>query len=414
MDVQIDLLMTELSRLLKVDDNQGIIALIPRIRSLDIEIPDSLYFLEARALFRTVDALSARDRLIVYLANTGRDGRYYDQATELLLSVKEQAEIQEKKRQEQERLRRLELSKSAEKARTLRLRDAQRNLQQLGFRLALETGKFDNPTREALAVYQIRHGLTVNGDVTDETLESLRNAVPDTHNCDGLARYARTPQDWDIPINAIPALAAVPACNEALRQYPEVVRFQIQYARALLASGRSNDALSAVKPTARLGYPAAEVLIATMHERGLFTPKGKPDLVSALRWYRLAEEKDYPQAQMKLGEFTESGLAGIPRSLSGAMAWYRKAADQGYPPAQVLMGQRFMAGKGVKKNNKTAHRWFSLAAEQSYPPAEYKLGELYERGRGVKRDKATAIEWYRKASNHGHAEASAKLKRLGG
>lgn len=75
LDVQVDLLMTELSRLLKVDDNQGIIELIPRIRSLDIEIPDALYFLEARALFRTGDALGARDRLVVYLANTGRDGR---------------------------------------------------------------------------------------------------------------------------------------------------------------------------------------------------------------------------------------------------------------------------------------------------------------------------------------------------
>ncbi len=413
MDVQIDLLMTELSRLLKVDDNQGIIALIPKIRSLDIEIPDSLYFLEARALFRTGDALSARDRLIVYLANTGRDGRYYDQATELLLSVKEQAEIQEQKREEQERVRRLELSKSAEKARTLRLRDAQRNLQQLGFRLAFETGKFDNPTREALAVYQIRHGLKVNGNITDETLDSLRSAVPDTHNCDGLARYARTPQDWDIPVKAIPALAAVPACNQALRKYPEVVRFQIQYARSLLASGRSNDALSAITPTARLGYPAAEVLIASMHEKGLFTAKGKPDLVSALRWYKLAEEKNYPRAQMKIGEFTESGLAGVTRSQSGAMVWYRKAADQGYPPAQVLMGKRSMTGKGVKRDNKSAYRWFSLAAKQEYPPAEYNLGELYERGRGVKRNKATASEWYRKASDHGHPEASAKLKRLG-
>ncbi|MBQ74667.1 MAG: hypothetical protein CMQ20_06530, partial [Gammaproteobacteria bacterium] len=64
--------MTELSRLRKIDDNGGIIELIPRIRALDIEIPDSLYFLEARALFRIGRALTARDQLVVYLANTGR------------------------------------------------------------------------------------------------------------------------------------------------------------------------------------------------------------------------------------------------------------------------------------------------------------------------------------------------------
>ena len=61
-EVQVDLLMTELSNLLREDNNQGIIELIPRIRALDIQIPDSLNFLEARALFRTGKALAARDR----------------------------------------------------------------------------------------------------------------------------------------------------------------------------------------------------------------------------------------------------------------------------------------------------------------------------------------------------------------
>ena len=40
-DVQVDLLMTKLSNLLKVDDNEGIIELIPQLRALEIEIPDS-------------------------------------------------------------------------------------------------------------------------------------------------------------------------------------------------------------------------------------------------------------------------------------------------------------------------------------------------------------------------------------
>ena len=97
LDVQVDLLMTELSRLLKIDDNEGIIELIPRVRALDIKIPDSLYFLEARALYRIGEALTARDRLVVYLASTGRNGRYYEQATELLLAVTVEADIQERK-----------------------------------------------------------------------------------------------------------------------------------------------------------------------------------------------------------------------------------------------------------------------------------------------------------------------------
>jgi|TARA_B100001964_G_C14260972_1_gene615505 TPR repeat protein len=414
LDVQVDLLMTELSRLLKIDDNEGIIALIPRIRALDIEIPDSLYFLEARALFRIGKALTARDQLVVYLANTGRDGRYYEQATELLLAVKEEADIQERKQAEQTRLRRIELAKSIKKARNLRIREAQRNLQQLGFRLAVENGEFNNPTREALAVYQIRHGLQVNGDITDETLEKLKNSVPESHNCDGLARYASKPQEWGIPISQIPAQVAVTACNEALRQFPEVIRFQIQYARSLLAAGRANDALAAIEPAARLGYPAAEYLVASMHERGLLSANSKPDMANALRWYKYAQAKQYPRALLKMAGLTEQGKAGISRSSAAATKLYLQAADLGHPPALVIAGNKYVSGRGVKRDYAKALHLYTSAAELSYPEAEFKVGEMYERGRGVKRNKTSAKAWYRRASAQGHAAAQLKLERLDG
>ena len=412
--VQVDLLMTELSRLRKIDDNGGIIELIPRIRALDIEIPDSLYFLEARALFRIGRALTARDQLVVYLANTGRDGRYYEQATELLLAVKEEADIQERKQAEQERIRRIELAKSIKKARNLRIREAQRNLQQLGFRLAIENGEFNNHTREALAVYQIRHDLEVSGDITDETLEMLKGSVPEADNCDGLARYASKPKEWGIPISQIPAQVAVTACNEALRLYPEVIRFQIQYARSLLAGGRANDALTAIEPAARLGYPAAEYLVASMHELGLLSANAKPDMANALRWYKYAQAKKYPRALLKMAELTEQGKAGLSRSSEVATNLYLQAADLGHPPALVIAGNKYVAGRGVKRDYAEALKLYTAAAELNYPEAEFKVGEMYERGRGVKRNTASAKAWYRRASNRGHVTAQAKLKRLGG
>ena len=297
LDVQVDLLMTELSTLLKVDDNQGIINLIPRIRSLDIEIPDSLSFLEARALYRTGQALAARDRLVVYLANTGRKGRYYDQATELLLSVKEEAEVQEKRRREQERMRQEELARSAEKARTLRIREAQTHLQQLGFRNAVVNGEFSKATREAVAVYQIRRDLDVNGRVTDETLESLKAEVPEKHNCDALARYARGNEEWSIPIKDIASQAAIPACNEALRLNPDVIRFQIQYTRALLSAGRYGDAMNAIQLAARLGYPAGQYVMGETYERGKGVKRNKE---TARSWYRRAGNQGHTPSAIKL------------------------------------------------------------------------------------------------------------------
>ncbi|MFT4711876.1 MAG: TPR repeat protein [Candidatus Azotimanducaceae bacterium] len=414
LDVQVDLLMTELSNLLKVDDNQGIINLIPRIRSLDIEIPDSLSFLEARALYRTGQALAARDRLVVYLANTGRDGRYYDQATVLLLSVKAEAEIQEERRREQERMRQEELAKSAEKAQILRVRDAQLHLQQLGFRQAVVDGNFSKPTREAVAIYQIRRDLNVNGRVTDETLESLKAEVPKDHNCDALARYARENTEWSIPIPQIASQAAIPACNDALRLNSDVVRFQIQYTRALLSAGRFGDAMNAIQRAARLGYPAAETTIGWMHERGGLSDKGKPDYESALHWYQLAAQKDYPTAMMSIAGFTEKGQGGIKRSEEQAVAWYRQAANLGHPPAQLKLGEKYQTGKGVKRDYAIALQWIGRAAEADYPAGQYLMGETYERGRGVKRNKDTARSWYRRASNQGHTPSAIKLKKLGG
>ena len=411
LEVQVDLLMTELRRLLEVDDNQGIIELIPRIRALDIDIPDSLYFLEARALYRTGQALSARDRLLVYLKNTGREGRYYDQASELLLSVREQADREEARRREEDRLAREALKRSEEKARTLRIHEAQRYLDQLGFPLD-ESGDFNKPTREALAVYQIRRDLTVNGDVTDETLEHLKADVPDQDNCDALAHYPRVPTDYGINISEIASQAAIPACNEALRKSPDVIRFQIQYARALVAANRAEDAMNAVEQSARLGYPAAEMTIARMHENGMLSGNGKPDYVNALRWYRLAAEDDYPPALYAIGRFTDEGRGGIRRSDTEALTWYRKAGELGYPPALAVLGARYRAGKGVKRNYQVALEWYNQAAELSYPAALYAIGNMYERGQGVKRNKNNAMAWYQKAQTEGHPEAAAGLQRL--
>ena len=55
-EVQVDLYMAELTRLLEYDDHVGIVDLVPKIRALNIDIPDALFFIEARALYSTGDA----------------------------------------------------------------------------------------------------------------------------------------------------------------------------------------------------------------------------------------------------------------------------------------------------------------------------------------------------------------------
>lgn len=414
LEVRIDLLREQLSQHLRSDNNQGIVDLIPQFRALDLEFPDNLYFLEGRALHRLGRALEAQDRLIIYLSNTGRDGTYYHEATELLLAVKEEAAVQAQQLAERERLRREEMAQREEKARMLRIREAQHLLGQLGFRQASESGVLNKPTREALAVFQIRRDLTVNGNVTDETLDRLKREVPASHNCDGLAPYSRKPEQFGIPVPQIASQAAIPSCNDALRQYPDVVRFQVQYARALASAGRNQDAMNALEKSARLGYAEAETLIGWLHENGRLSDNGRPDQALALRWYQLAAEKEYPEALLYIGRFYGAGLGGLRRDDQAAAEWIARAANQGYPPAQTELAELYTTGRGVDRNYDLALQWLTRAAEANYPAAQFSLGEMYERGRGVKRDRTTAMAWFRRAGDNGHAEAASRLQRLGG
>lgn len=410
LEVRIDLLREQLAQHLRNDNNQGIVDLIPQFRALGLEIPDNLYFLEGRALNRLGRALEARDRLIIYLRNTGRDGTYYDEATELLLAVKEDAEIQERQREEAERERRAEQAQRAEKAKMLRVRGIQRLLAEVGFREVGMSGALDQATREALAVYQIRRGLTVNGEVTDEVASRLEAEVPKEHNCDGLARYSRTPQQYGMPISQISTQAAISACNEALRDYPAVIRFQVQYARALLSAGRNQEAMNELANAIDLKYPEAEHLVAWMHEDGRLSSNDRPDEEAALEWYQMAADKDYAPSLLAVGRFLYEGKGGARRDYDAAAVWINRAAKMGYPPAKVDFSNMLLAGRGVDRDYDEAFRWMSQAAESGYPEAQYQLGQLYERGRGVKRDRDTANSWYRKAANQGHEEAAREVR----
>jgi TPR repeat protein len=411
LEVQIDLLIEELSKRRELDDHLGVIDVIGRIRALNAPFPDFLYWVEAQALNGNGQILEARDRLLAYLSKTGRDGRFYRQASELLVAISAEADRLERRLEEQRKQREIELAIAEKKAMLLRTQDAQRYLDQLGFPLVV-TGELNQQTREAVAVYQIRRGLKVNAEITDEVIDMLRSEVPDQHLCDELAHYSLGPTDWEIvEIEDMDATQALTECNQALRLYPEVIRFQIQYARALAAADRGDEAILTVGPVVRKGYPAAEYEMGQLYLKGQLSDTGKPDYRTALRMFNYAAEKDYAAALFQLGMLYEKG-SGVQRDSVSAIQWYLKAAELGFAPAQVATARLYLTGRGVKKNYEKAIKWYTRAAEAGYAEGQYRLGELYERGSGVKRNKQTALSWYTKASAQGHREAKAKVKRL--
>ncbi len=411
-EVQSDLLLAELTRLIEVNDHVGIIELIPQIRALGIEIPSALYFLEARSLNETGNALRAQNSLLRYLSEAGREGRYYQEATDLLLTLRSKAEAEAEALEFQQQQAQRERAAAIDRAETLKVREVQSLLFQVGFPKTPQSGELDIATREAIAVFQVRDGLDVTSRVNQATRSALRASVPDAHECDELAGIAASPSAQSIGISQIDYLKAVPVCNNAIRDFPRVIRFQIQYARALFASGRHSDAVAELSVALEAGYGAAFLALALVHESGGLTEKGKPDYESAQRWLIKAAEENHFEAQLLLARYLEDGLGDNRRNVSEAIRWIKAAAEQEHPPAQKELGDRYRSGRGLNRDYEVAAQWYQKASDQAHPLATFELAELYYRGRGVEKDRKRALELFEKAAGLDVEAAQARVARL--
>ncbi len=95
---------------------------------------------------------------------------------------------------------------------------------------------------------------------------------------------------------------------------------------------------------------------------GEYVAYDRASYTSALAiWMPLAEEGD-PDAQNKVVEIYERGIAGEPDPVLAA-AWYRKAAEQGHPRAQINLGFLYEKGLGVEKDPEAALAWYRKASQ---------------------------------------------------
>ncbi len=169
--------------------------------------------------------------------------------------------------------------------------------------------------------------------------------------------------------------AATNACNEAMRQFPDVARFAFQAGRA--AEARKDFA------TARTLYEKAGA--------GGSTP-----------------------AMLRLGLLYSEGHA-LPVDDVQARQWFAKAAAQNMRSAMLRLGMLYEAGRGVDRDYAEARRWYEKAADLGDWPAMMSLGWLYERGLGVPKDASEARAWYQKAESRKSADTiAARSARHGG
>jgi len=98
-----------------------------------------------------------------------------------------------------------------------------------------------------------------------------------------------------------------------------------------------------------------------------------------------------------------------PLGAGDAIGVIKSMAQQGDAAAQYELAVRYVDGRGVARDAKTAAQWFEKAAGQGLAPAQYRLGSLYEKGVGVERDYARAKKYYQSAAGAGNARAMHNL-----
>ncbi len=153
------------------------------------------------------------------------------------------------------------------------------------------------------------------------------------------------------------------------------------------AEPAAKDALSTAldpMPTGAIGG-APKVISAPLPPPSVAAPKTEPNTGSK------------PRADL---------VAALPTGVGSALAAAASAGDVG---AQVDIAQRFLEGRTVPRDPKTAAAWMQSAADAGNAFALYRLGALYEKGVGVTRDASKAKELYKKAADAGNARAMHNL-----
>lgn len=168
--------------------------------------------------------------------------------------------------------------------------------------------------------------------------------------------------------------------------------------------GAASCNLDTVRKFATEGNARAQDDLAEMYRRG--NVSGMRNYSEAVRWWRLAAEQGYAEAQHDLAGQYASG-SGVLENDAEAAKWYRLAAEQGHVRAQLMIAGMYRDGEGVSENDAEAARWYRLAAgpnedlpgDRSWQQlAQERLGDMYRVGTGVRQNNLRAYMWYRLAS----------------
>ncbi len=250
---------------------------------------------------------------------------------------------------------------------------------------------------------------TQEARLTEPTDPLRLNLVTD---CDRLAASGIDPQRPPGIVGVIPEkidiVPALSACNDAMRQFPDVARFAFQAGRVANAQGDFLVARRLYEKAASMGNAVSMNNIGALYMGGLGVAK---DPVAARQWFEKAVAAGLPYALANIGMLYQDGN-GVPKDVAAARKYYEDGIAAGQANAMADLGYLYQTGNGVPQDNAEARRWYEKAAARDNPIAMNALGNLYYAGIGVPKDYSEARKWFDKGASLGNAASVNNLGNL--
>lgn len=195
--------------------------------------------------------------------------------------------------------------------------------------------------------------------------------APPLTDCD---TYAASPVDPQritegVAPDKIDVQKAIPACEAALKQYPDLARLHFQLARAYTADKQYKE---------------------------------------AVKHYQFAVSKKHVFAAHNLAVLSLSGL-GVTKSESRAAELFKLGAEGDYGNSQLQIASMYLEGRGVTQSPSDAFKWYEKAAQKGLPDAERAIAVMYVYGTGTSQDIGKAADWYEKALLQGDEKSVANI-----
>ena len=232
--------------------------------------------------------------------------------------------------------------------------------------------------------------------------------------CDRLAAHPsdgqRPPDVVGLFEEEVDIVAASKACNEAMRQYPDMARFVFEAGRIAHAEKDYAEALRLFEKAAGMGSKIAITDTGIVYLKGQSVTK---DYTRARELFEEADGKGDLLAVTLMGELYQSG-EGVVQDYAQARQLYQRAADAGESLAMNNLGVLYETGLGVPKDYTNARQWFEKAAATDNPEATSNLGWLYQNGWGCPQDYAKARQFYERAAARGNPVAMNNLGNIYG